>query len=136
MPTLITTDEKDWRNFLNLRITLYIICLLYVAVKPGNFIARNTDNGETNVIYQHFYIDEYARILHRVTELLLNGAYRYQLLGLLPLVDGIPRKPKTYATSGSLGSGNYAERQLTNPEENFSEYLHIWKQWNQFPNTT
>lgn len=132
VPTLVTTTGGDWTTLPNFTYSVLYHMMVYQAALQliGNFIARNTDEvGRTLSYFQKFYADEYNKILSRVRDKLPNDAYRYQLFGLKPLNTGIPRTYKRYCIAGTLGTGNYAERQLTNPQRNFSGTWPFW--WTQ-----
>lgn len=123
-PSLQTVDGKSWTNLPTMTYTtLFNMMVIQSALQIiGNFIARNTDDKDgTLSYYQNFYSSEYAKKLNRITDLLPNGSYRYQLIGLKPLTNGINRKPKKYARSGRIGNNNsYVNNQLTNPQQNYS----------------
>ena len=122
VPALITTTGGDWTTLPQFTYNILFNMFVYNAALQlvGNFIARNTDTmGTTLSDFQNFYQKEYNRFLSRVTDTLPNGAYRYQLLGLQPTCQGIPRKPRRYSYSGNLGVGNYTDHQTIDPSQNY-----------------
>jgi len=126
VPNLVTTTGNPWTTLPQMTYnTLYYMFVTQAAMKLiGNFIARNTDDQKATLSYfQKFYEAEYNKILNRIREKLPNGSYAYQLIGLEPLLNGIPRRTNVYARSGAMGSGccnNYVDGQMTNPQKNFS----------------
>ena len=61
--------------------------------------------------------------MNRITDLLPNGSYRYQLIGLQALRTGIQRKPRRYSQTGNLGADNYTDGQVINPARNFDIFF-------------
>lgn len=124
VPELITTTGGDWTTLPNFTYdTLYYMFVIQASLKLiGNFIARNTDEmGRTLSYFQEFYASEYARYLNRITDMLPNGAYRYQLIGLQPVNTGIQRISRNNVRSGTIGAANnYTGNQITNPQTNFN----------------
>lgn len=128
VPTLITTTGDDWTTLPPQTYAIIYNMMVYQASLQliGAFIAKNTDEeGRTLSYFQKYFASEYAKLLNRVTDLLPNGAYRYQLIGLQPLRTGIPRKPRRYSRTGNLGAANYTENQVINPAINFDTFWGI-----------
>jgi hypothetical protein len=85
------------------------------------FIERNTDMKKELAEFIDYYGLEYSKYLNRLMDRLPNGAYRYQLIGLQTLANGIPRTPAKYVRTGSIGQNNaYPDKQMTNPQSNFA----------------
>ena len=133
VPALITTTGGNWTTLppQTYNIIYYMFVTQASSKLIGNFIARNTDEeGRTLSYFQNFYEKEYTRYLNRIMELLKNGDYRYQLLGLQPLNTGIQRKPRRYARGGNLGASNYTNEQVIYPQQNFDNFWGYNGSWN------
>lgn len=126
VPALITTTGGSWETLPPQSYDIIYNMFVYQAALQiiGSFDAKNTDEQERTLsLFQKYYASEYNKRLNRLQDLLPNGAYRYQLIGLQTLNNGIPRTPERYARQGRLGAGNYADRQFTNPAIN---YDNLW----------
>jgi hypothetical protein len=134
-PALITISGGDWTTLPPYTYNIIYNMFVYQASIQliGAFIARNTDEeGRTLSFFQKDFATEYAKIINRLVDLLPNGGYKYVLTGLQPLVDGgIKRRYRRSVTSGRLGACNYTDRQLTNPQTNFSGGWPIGWWWSQ-----
>lgn len=123
-PTIQTVSGGDWTTLPKVTYnTLFYMMVIQSALQLiGNFIARNTDEkGSTLSYFQEFYNSEYAKRLNRIVDLLPNGSYRYELIGLKTVNNGINRKPKQYAKAGRIGNNHsYANNQFTNPQQNYA----------------
>lgn len=123
-PALITTQGGAWTTLPPYTYNVIYNMFVYQASLQliGNFIAKNTDEENRTLSYfQKFYSSEYAKILNRLVDKLPNGGYKYILTGLQPLVGGgIERRYNRYVSRGDLGAKNYTNRQLTNPQNNYS----------------
>ncbi len=123
VPALITTSGGDWTTLPPQTYAFVYNMFVYQASVQliRAFIERNTDAIRTLKGFVDYFEQQYARHLNRIMDILPNGAYRYQLIGLQPLNTGIQRTPKRYVATGSLGiNKDYSGRQLTNPKENFA----------------
>lgn len=122
-PALITTTGGNWTTLpAQAYEVIYYMFVVQASLKIiGNFIARNTDEESRTLSYfQKFYESEYNKYLNRITDMLPNDSYRYQMFqGLQPLCTGIPRKPQRYAATGNLGASNYTDNQVIDPSRNF-----------------
>lgn len=130
VPALITTTGGTWENLPAQTYSFIYNMFVYQAAVQliRAFIERNTDAVHTLSRYVDYYDMQYARHLNRMVDLLPNGAYKYQLIGLQPLNTGIPRTPASYARTGRIGgANNYVGGQLTNPQRNFANG--IWRWW-------
>lgn len=125
VPALITCKGGTWETLPYQTYTIIYDMFVYQAALQliGSFIAKNTDEeGRSLSYFQNYYAHEYANRVRRIVDLLPNGDYKYQLIGLQPLNTGIPRIPKRYARSGAMGVGSYADGQFTNPGRNFDTW--------------
>lgn len=126
VPALVTTTNGTWDTLPKQTYEIIYNMFVYQAALQiiGSFIAKNTDEEDRTLSYfQRYYTSEYAKRHNRIVDLLPNGSYKYQLLGLQTLQnEGIPRRPKRYAISGAMGVGSYADSQFTNPERNFDTW--------------
>ena len=123
VPALITTTGDVWTTLPPQTYTFVYNMFVYQTSLQliRAFIQRNTDAIRTLSGFVDYFELQYSRHLNRLMDLLPNGAYRFQLIGLATLNIGIPRTPKQYSTSGSIGaSNNYAGNQMTNPQLNWS----------------
>lgn len=121
VPALITLDNGSWEtlpastyNWIY-NMFVYQSCLQII----GSFIAKNTDRDGTLSYFQRYYYTQYDSLKNYIVENLPNGAYKYQLIGLTPLVNGIPRTPARYAATGNMGNCSYTTNQMTNPRINW-----------------
>ncbi len=125
VPNLITTTGGNWTTLPAQTYTILYDMMTYQASLQliGAFIAKNTDEeGRTLSYFQKYFAAQYNTILSRIADLLPNGSYRYQLIGLQPLCTGIQRKPRRYAATGSLGAVNYTDHQVIDPSRNFDVF--------------
>lgn len=123
VPALITTTGGNWTTLPTQTYTfIYNMFVYQSAIKLIRaFIQKNTDRSRTLGGFVDYYEIEYARHLNRLVDILPNGAYKYQLIGLATLSTGIKRTPPVYAIGGSIGTNeDYVVNQLINPENNFA----------------
>jgi hypothetical protein len=123
VPALITTAGGVWTTLPPQTYSFVYNMFVYQASLQliRAFIERNTDARRELDEFVDYYGLQYSKYLNRLMDRLPNGAYRYQLIGLQTLNSGIPRTPANYVRTGSIGlNGDYPNRQMTNPQSNFS----------------
>lgn len=130
-PTLLTMYDEPWTLLPSVTYTYLYKMFTYKACVEllGNFISRNTDmQGKTLSYSQNWYEAEYQKFLNRLDAKLPNGSYKYQLIGLATINDGIPRRVDSYARTGNLGANNYTDNQVTNPQFNYNNIGYVNRQ--------
>jgi len=88
VPTLATIDGRAWTELPSHTYAVVCAMMTYQASLQlvGAFIAKNTDEeGQSLSYFQKYFTSEYNKILNRISDLLPNGSYRYQLIGLRAL---------------------------------------------------
>ena len=128
-PALITTTNGGWETLPRAQYTFLYNMFVYQACVQliRGFIQRNTDKAHTLDGFSDYYELEYTKYFNRITHLLPNGGYKYQLSGLKTLNTGIPRIPQRNAAGGLIGGCNdYVGRQLINPQQNYASGLPFW----------